>query len=391
MARLAVHHLADEAVVFVAREGGDRVGAVAHRDPAERDALGRVAEWYAGGRAARRTPLGRAARTNTIQQVEPLTDEAMAEAAGQDPTLAGDLHRVRAGYAAMVPLTIRNRVQAVLFLGRTAMEGALDGDDQALVEEVARRMARAIENARLYRERDEIAEALQRNLLPTVENPPGLDLALTYVSSAEGAEVGGDFFDLFALDDGDWLAAIGDVCGKGIEAAALMGIARHTLRAVALPDRSPDRILAALNRALVAQYEDQRFCTVCCARIRIGDRGMTAEVTSGGHPLPVILRRDGRVEHAGLHGALLGVFPDPELACTTVRLEPGDLLVLYTDGIEQPGATAEERVLDVVGRMAGAGPQDVIDALVAEYRKDHRRSDDFAAMALGVPGDGPSS
>ena len=97
------------------------------------------------------------------------------------------------------------------------------------------------------------------------------------------------------------------------------------------------------------------------------------------------------VEHAGLHGALLGVFPDPELACTTVRLEPGDLLVLYTDGIEQPGATAEERVLEVVGRMAGAGPQDVIDALVAEYRKDHRRSDDFAAMALGVPGDGPSS
>ena len=126
----------------------------------------------------------------------------------------GTFHRVRAGYAAMVPLIIRNRVQAVLFLGRTAMEGAFDGDDQALVEEVARRMARAIENARLYRERDEIAEALQRNLLPTVENPPGLDLALTYVSSAEGAEVGGDFFDLFALDDGDWLAAIGDVSAR---------------------------------------------------------------------------------------------------------------------------------------------------------------------------------
>ena len=154
-----------------------------------------------------------------------------------------------------------------------------------------------------------------------------------------------------------------------------MGIARHTLRAVALPDQVRRTASSPrCNRALVAQQP--RTSAVSCARCAahgsgsaiagLNRRGRLRRASPAGDP-PTRTGSGGA--RADSTGGLLGVSRTPELACTTVRLEPGDLLVLYTDGIEQPGATAEERVLDVVGRMAGAGPQDVIDALVAEYRK----------------------
>src|SRR5439155_23471108 len=137
--------------------------------------------------------------------------------------------------------------------------------DLALAEDLARRAATAIDLARLYDERSRVARKLQESLLPpSLPEIPGLQVAVRYQAAGEGTEVGGDFYDVFATGDGAWAAVIGDVCGKGAEAAGLTGLARHTIRAVAMQERSPAAILGRLNEAMLD--DDDRFCTVCYVR-----------------------------------------------------------------------------------------------------------------------------
>jgi serine phosphatase RsbU (regulator of sigma subunit) len=181
-----------------------------------------------------------------------------------------------------------------------------------------------------------------------------VDLAARYLPVGEGNEVGGDFYDVFDSGDGTWGAVVGDVCGKGPEAAAVMGLVRHTLRALARFQRRPSKLLRELNRSLLEQSVDERFCTVCYLRMRPSADGVRVTLCAAGHPLPFVLRTDGRVEAVGRPGHLLGLFPEVSLADSAIDLASGDALVIYTDG------AIDERIADPVTgeRRLAEGPGD---------------------------------
>jgi serine phosphatase RsbU (regulator of sigma subunit) len=175
---------------------------------------------------------------------------------------------------------------------------------------------------------------LQASLLPPeLPEVPGIDVASLFLPAIAGYAVGGDFYDLFELDDGRWAALVGDVCGKGLEAAALTGLARHTLRAVANVDQ-PSDALAKLNRALLRERIDGRFCTVALALFEPpDDEGTRVTVAVGGHPLPQKIRASGEATSVGRHGTLLGVAEKIALHDDAVTLARGESLVLFTDGL----------------------------------------------------------
>ena len=230
--------------------------------------------------------------------------------------------------------------------------------DLALAEEFARRAGLAIDNARLYSERDHVARALQSSLLPpSLPEIPGARVTARYRAAGEGNEVGGDFYHVFQVDRDAWWFVIGDVSGKGPEAAAIAGLARHTLRALALHERSPRQLLVSLHDALLGGEARGEFCTVCCALFQPGAAGTGANLSMacGGHPPPVVRRADGTTEIATCTGPLLGTPVTMTFSEQSIRLDPGDAVVLYTDGVteahhrNQP-LFGEERLVEVIAR-----------------------------------------
>ena len=190
-----------------------------------------------------------------------------------------------------------------------------------------------------------IAHTLQTSLLPSaLPAIPGVETAARFRPAQDGQEVGGDFYDMFETDEGSWDIVVGDVCGKGPEAAALTALARYTLRAVAVREHSPSEILTQLNEALLKQGSE--FCTAAYARLELDETAARLTVSAGGHPLPLLLRADGTVETTGRPGLLLGLEPDPNLTDHTLELHRGDALMLYTDGLTDayaPGSNPRSR------------------------------------------------
>lgn len=181
-----------------------------------------------------------------------------------------------------------------------------------------------------------LARTLQASFIPPA--PPrieGLDVAAAYRPAGDGTEVGGDFYDVFELAEGDWAVVIGDVEGKGAQAASVTALARYTIRAAAMRSRRPQVVLSMLNEALLRQHAE-RFCTIVCGRVRVdGPSTVWATISSGGHPMPIAVTPSGPGADTGEPGDLLGVFEDPELRETTVELLPGDALIFFTDGIPE--------------------------------------------------------
>jgi serine phosphatase RsbU (regulator of sigma subunit) len=249
--------------------------------------------------------------------------------------------------------------------------------DELLFAEIGRGAALALENARLYEREHHIAQTLQQGLLPpTMPDPPGLDFAVAFIPMGEGTEVGGDFYDVFAKGPG-YTMVIGDVCGKGAEAARLTSLCRHTLRTAAmLDDSGPSRTLALLNRAILDQTPNLQFCTVATADLRRSERGfVSATLSSGGHPSPFIARRDGSVELPNVPGTVLGVVDEPRLEEATLELEPGDTLVFVTDGIEEARCEdgsfyGAERLRDCIQRAALSGESITAAGIVRAIRSD---------------------
>jgi integral membrane sensor domain MASE1/serine phosphatase RsbU (regulator of sigma subunit) len=198
---------------------------------------------------------------------------------------------------------------------------------------------------------ERIAATLQESLLPThLPAIPGIETAVDFRAAGERHLVGGDFYDLFESDDGTWAVVVGDVLGKGATAAATTGLARYTLRAAAVQEQRPSRVLELLNDAILRQSPDQ-FCTVAYGRLELrGPEGVRVTLSVGGHPLPLVLRADGQVEPVGQPGSLLGVLPRPELADYSADLEAGDALVFYTDGLTE--AYAPARIVKRAGLVA---------------------------------------
>jgi PAS domain S-box-containing protein len=240
--------------------------------------------------------------------------------------------------ATLVPLVARGRSVGVLSLGWRDAGRRPARDEWNLIEALAQRIALAVDGALQYRERAHVAQTLQASLLPAaLPDIPGATLAAQYVASGEGMDVGGDFYDVFALDDGAWVLVIGDVLGKGAEAAAVTALARYTVRAVAGRSPSPAATLAALNDEMLRQRNpDRRFVTAVLARLEPhAGGGARLVVASGGHPPPVLLRADGDAEVVPCPGTLLGVEHDARSFDREIELGPGDTLVLYTDGVTE--------------------------------------------------------
>ena len=291
----------------------------------------------------------------------------------------------------IVPLSARGRtVGAITFA--SAESGRMFGDaDLELAQDLARRAALAYDNARLYEERSHIALTLQNTLLPReLPSIDGLEIVPFYqASNISHADVGGDFYDVFATADDAWAVVVGDVCGKGVEAAALTGMARHTLRAAGARGGTPVEALEDLNRVMIRE-DGERFCTVAFGRVRSNGHGVHLDVACGGHPAPLVVRSDGRVETVGAPGSLLGVFDDVAFEERSTLLEPSDLAIFFTDGLIDARATAsldEAALATLVARCAGRtaeGALDVIKAVVAD--PDASTSDDTCVLVVRVRG-----
>jgi PAS domain S-box-containing protein len=291
------------------------------------------------------------------------------------------------GDALIVPLIARGRVRGVLAAG---FDRAPVEDDLVLFEDLGRRAALALDSARLYAERDHIARTLQQSLLPRdLPAIPGVELAARYRAAGAGNEVGGDFYDCFATGGGDWGLVIGDVCGKGAEAAALTALARYTLRAAAQHTRRPQVVLNELNDALLRDRLDYRFCTVLYVSLMPREDRVTACVSAAGHPLPLVLRADGQVETAGRPGSLLGIVDVPELFETNVDLAPGDALVLFTDGVTEADRSAgPEWLAEVLATHAGEPPAAIAEAVERDAMAAHGgpARDDVAVVVVRPAG-----
>jgi serine phosphatase RsbU (regulator of sigma subunit) len=202
--------------------------------------------------------------------------------------------------------------------------------------------------------------------------------------------VGGDFYDMFETAGSGWTVVVGDVCGKGPDAAAVTALARYTLRAAAMRETAPSGILRTLNEALLRQRRDRRFCTVAYAHLAAEDGGARIGFASGGHPLPIVLRADATVEWLGVHGTLLGVVPDPELEDRSAQLGPGDALVCFTDGVTEAGgsryALGEERLGELLRGCAGLDADTIAGRVerAALEAHDGPPRDDIAVVVLRV-------
>ncbi|MDO0911279.1 SpoIIE family protein phosphatase [Streptomyces sp. DT2A-34] len=311
--------------------------------------------------------------------------------AGIGPTLA--TASAVGGETVVLPLVARNRVIGMLTLGKPTDEHFRQ-EILELAEDLSRRAALALDNARLYSERTAISQSLQRSLLPPeLPEIDGVEVEVIYRAAGEGNEVGGDFYDLFPISDGAYGFAIGDVCGTGPNAAAVTGLARHALRLLAREGLSGPAVLERLNSAILDEGARSRFLTLLYGELRPQEDGSAElKVVCAGHPLPLRLRQDGTVEPAAEPQPLLGVMEDLELYEQTVTLDPGDVLLCVTDGVterrEGSRMLGDDGLTDVLttctGLTAGAVAARIMRA-VERFASD-APSDDMAILAMRVPG-----
>lgn len=408
VARLTVPYLADWCVVDILEEDGflDRV-AVVHQDPQKVAMAQELQELYPPDPDEPRG-VAWALRTGRSELVAEIPESLVKEAA-RDDKHREILRNLGLKSYVVVPLVARGRTLGAITLVSAESGRRYGPADLELAEELARRAALAVDNARLYRERSETARALQGSLLPSrLPDVPGVEVGLRYLPAGE-ADVGGDFYDIFDVavgfrEDSDelptgsaWGVVIGDVCGKGAEAAALLALARYTVRAMAMRRECPSAILAGLNEAMLRQRrerDDHKFCTVVYMRLETDTEEPGARVTiaRGGHPAPVLLKSDGSARGIGDPGRALGVFDDPGLRQQEACLSPGDALVLYTDGVTEARSPdgaffGEERLMSLLRACAGLDASTLagrIESAVLDFQENCSR-DDIAVLVLRVP------
>ncbi|MEV4427007.1 SpoIIE family protein phosphatase [Streptomyces sp. R-07] len=391
----AVYTIADQAsdpyLSYVLHEDEDRIdglkallSSIAPPDPVPTPGA-RV--WSAPGDAAHRAAL--------TASVRALDHPASPLSSGIDTTLA--TASTVAGETVVLPLVARNRVIGMLTLGRPS-EDHFRQEILELAEDLSRRAALALDNARLYSERVAISQSLQRSLLPPgLPTIPGVEVDVIYRAAGEGNEVGGDFYDVFPIRDDVYGFAIGDVCGTGPEAAAVTGLARHALRLLAREGFGGPAVLERLNAAILDEGARSRFLTLLYGEMRPQEDGSAIlKVVCAGHPLPLRLRPDGTVESAAEPQPLLGVMEDLELYEQTITLDPGDVLLCVTDGVterrEGTRMLGDDGLAEVLrtctGLTAGAVASRVLRAV--ERFAQAPASDDMAILAMRLREPDPS-
>jgi serine phosphatase RsbU (regulator of sigma subunit) len=259
-----------------------------------------------------------------------------------------------------VPITDRGSRYGVLTLARQAGQSHFEIADLGLVEELGEQLALAIRVDHMFRRRAEIADALQASLLPRrLPEIGGVELAAAYVAATEGIEIGADFYDAYRTPVG-WGLSVGDVCGKGEEAAAVAAAARHAIRVIAHGNADPAAVLSGANEILLAEELSGGFVTASIAHLEWCDGALRVVLGSAGHPSAAIIRADGRVQMPGGGGLPLGLFPDAEPGQHGLTLAKGDILFLYTDGLTQARGHDrtyfETRLTDELAGLAGVHP-----------------------------------
>ncbi|MBW3607899.1 MAG: SpoIIE family protein phosphatase [Actinobacteria bacterium] len=384
VAELAVPELGDWcAVTLPDGHGFARTVAVAHADPEKVALARRIGELYPA-RLDAPSPVAQLLRDGQPHLANDIPDEMLSDVA-QDEQHLELLRGVGMRAALLVPMTAGGKIIGALTLISAESGRRFSDADVGLAAELARRAGAAVENARLYTERSNIARTLQTSLLPrSLPNMPGWRAATLYRAAGDENWVGGDFYDAIAVEGG-WLAIIGDVVGRGAPAAALTGLARHTLRTAATLLDDPLHAVKTLNDELLAR-DDMSLCSVAAVLLCDGDAGTaTADVVCAGHPLPLLVR-DGEVRAVGEYSPMLGAYAIETWTCTKVDLEPGDVLALFTDGVFDAvgadGRFGEERLART---LAGATDADDavarIDAALSAFATG-AQSDDTAVLAV---------
>jgi serine phosphatase RsbU (regulator of sigma subunit) len=389
LAELVVPTLADHAIVDLVGEGG-AIGrlAVVSVEPEVAEGLKRYPPV-----ADSSSPVAIAIREGRPAVFDTMAAAVRAAAINDDHRRV--IERLDARSAMVVPLTLAGE-RPIGALTMISSRRRFGHDDLALAADLGRRAATAMEHARLYEEQSTIARTLQRSLLPArTPSIPDVSVATRYRAVGRGNEVGGDFYDIWEVPGDGFGVAIGDVCGKGPEAAALTSLMRHTVRTASLHEPTPTRVLRVLNDGILRRVDADRFCTVLYAHIVAVADGHRVRLSAAGHPLPYLIRPDGDVEQLGRPGLLLGVFPQIEVYDCEYVIRAGETVVMFTDGVTEHrgenGMFGEERLVEVLGRSAGrpaAQVADAIDEAVNGY-SDRPLLDDIAIVVLGFEGGTP--
>jgi PAS domain S-box-containing protein len=371
VAGLVVPVLADFCMILLpAGEGRLRAATVTHRDPARAVILGRLYEepFSATG------PLpSQQAYTRNETQLVTDAGAGMPGWAGAEPWVAGVVERIQPASSVAVPLTAGGQRLGVIVLGRGSGRPRFTGTDRQVIEELARRLAAALGAASMLSVEHMIAESLQRSLLPPLPDVPGLDLAARYLPATSGADVGGDWYDVFGLRDGRVALVIGDTAGHSIASAAVMGQIRSMVRAYAINVPDPMVVLRRTASA-VAELLPDVLASVACAMLDVTS-GVFA-YASAGHPPLLMTEPGGHTEYlTAASGIMLGAAADPRILPGRRRLAPGGTLFLYTDGLVEsrdrelgegmaalagalrghPGRSAEETCATAVQALLGTG------------------------------------
>ncbi|MET8908327.1 PP2C family protein-serine/threonine phosphatase [Micromonospora sp. NPDC004551] len=309
----------------------------------------------------------------------------------------------RPGSVLISPMRSAGGPAGALILARRAGRSGFDRREVELAREFAVRAGAALAAADLYGEQAHLARVLQNSLLPPDLPPlPGMTLAGGYRAAGDSLRIGGDFYDLFPTSDGG-LFALGDVCGKGVGAAVLTGRVRQSLQTLRLVEQRPRELMDLLNRALLDAPDASRraqFTTLLLGALtREPDGGLLVRVAGGGHPAPLVVRTDGRIEPVRVGGMPVGALCAARFVEAEVRLAPGDLLVAYTDGVtEAPGGPTrlemfgDARLRRALASGAGLPPPALIDRLLqlVDEWLGGQVHDDIAMLVVAAGGAGPA-
>jgi serine phosphatase RsbU (regulator of sigma subunit) len=333
-------------------------------------------------------PVARALATGAPCVVDDLSDEGRLTQATQSDEHQRFMRSVGYRSAAVFPMVARGRTHGAISFLHLRNDARYGREELDVLEDLAGRAAMSFDNARLYAELTRVAQTLRRSLMPsTLPAIPGLELASFFRPLGAGSEVGGDFYDVFGDEHSCWLV-VGDVCGKGAEAAALTGFLRHTTVAYARDATSPRTVLQRVNRVMLDQDFDGRFATAILVNLRVSGGEVTMTIASAGHPAALLTRSDGTATQFAKRGSLLGVFADPVIEEVSTVLAVGDSLALYTDGLMEAHAPAHtvtpEQMVEQLHRRAPSGAQETIDSLLGLVELDDHVRDDIAILSARV-------
>ncbi|MER7543125.1 SpoIIE family protein phosphatase [Actinomadura sp.] len=287
-----------------------------------------------------------------------------------------------------VPIEDGDRAIGTITLAASGEYGPFDLMDLGVVQRLGRYLALVIRAARLYRRRAEVADTLQAGLLPkSLPAIPGVSVAAKYLTSTHGSDVGGDFYDVFRTESG-WGLVLGDVCGKGEDAAAVTATARHCVRLASRWKASPGDVLGIVNEALM---DEDRFVTAVMAGLTLETEKVIVSLGTAGHPPAIVVRADGVIRSASRGGVPLGLFEDFEAGLDVIDLTVGDTLILHSDGVlEACDMTrqefGQERLLEALAAHAGGTPEQMlagVEQALLEFCDGDLR-DDVSMLALRV-------